>query len=143
MFLLWIECIPNRRIYYERFFKLLICRIRSYRPKIGYYRIFYDAGVYWSSRAAGIASFLSIQADIVSIFTLSFFTAVGVEHSAVTGLTAQDVVEDASTARILGIIAPYAIISDNFLCLVKLIFWDYGLMFAFVKITVLFDFADI
>ena len=35
------------------------------------------------------------------------------KHNAVTGLTAQDVIKEACIMRILGIIALYAIISEN------------------------------
>ena len=65
------------------------------------------------------------------------------EHNAVTGLTAQDVVKEASVPRILRIIAPYAIISDNFLRFIECLFRDYGFMRAFIKLAVIFDLADI
>ena len=71
------------------------------------------------------------------------FLAVDVVHNAITGLTAQDTAEEASIMRILGMIAPYAIISDNFLRFVERFIRDYGFMRAFVKFTVIFDFADI
>ena len=48
-------------------------------------------------------------ADIIAVLAIIFLAGISMEHNAVTGLTAQDSVKEASIARILRIIAPYAV----------------------------------
>ena len=44
---------------------------------------------------------MGVQADIVAIFAMLLLAGVSMEHNAVTGLTAQDMAEEAGIARIL------------------------------------------
>ena len=74
---------------------------------------------------------------------LLLLTGICMKHNAVTGLTAQDVAKDAGIMRIRGVIAPYAIIGDNFLRPVEDFLRDYSLVRALVKLAVIFDFSDI
>ena len=80
---------------------MFIRRVRSYRPKIIYHRVFYGLGVYGSGRTAFIASLMGVQADIVAVFAMLFLAGISMEHNAVTGLTAQDMTQEAGIARIL------------------------------------------
>ena len=86
---------------------------------------------------------MGVQADIVAVFAMLLLAGVSMEHNAITGLTAQDMAKDAGIMRIRGIIVPYAITGDNFLRFVEDFLRDYSLVRALVKLSVIFDFADI